>query len=217
MARARKKSVRKRTYHHGDLRAALVEAGLAIVEREGVAGVSLRAVARRANVSHAAPYHHFASKAELLAAIAAAGFDRLVTTIDRVAGEMTLRSHLDGLRAVGSGYLRFGLENPGVFRLMFRPELTQPAKHDVLRLAETRAFGKLLETVTGAQQAGELPGRDPRPIAAACWSTMHGLAVLHADQVLGETPLSDVPIESLVQYVVEFATVGAIHTTGPEE
>lgn len=113
--------------------------------------------------------------------------------------------------------LHLAERNAGVFRLMFRPELTQPAKHEVLRQAESRAFGKLLETVAGAQQAGELPGRDPRPIAAACWSTMHSLAVLHADQVLGETPLADVPIESLVQYVVEFATVGAIHTTGPAE
>jgi AcrR family transcriptional regulator len=202
----------KKTYHHGDLRPALIEAGLAIVEGEGIAAVSLRAVARRAAVSHSAPYHHFASKSELLAAIAAAGFDRMVAAIDAAAGEMSLRSHLDALRAVGTGYLRFALGCPGVFRLMFRPELTKPAKHAVLAEAETRAFGKLLETVVACQRGGELPGSDPRPIAAACWSTMHGLAVLHTDQVLSETPLGQMPIEALIGYVVEFATVGAIHT-----
>lgn len=206
----------KKTYHHGALRGALIEAGVAIVERAGVEALSLRAVARGAGVSHSAPYHHFATKSELLAAVAAAGFDRLVRTIDEVAAEATLRCHLDGLRAVGTGYLRFALSHPGVFRLMFRPELTRPADHPVLLEAEARAFGKLLAMIVACQSAGELPGKDPLPLAAACWSTVHGLAVLHVEQVLGETPLGQMPIADLARYAVEAVTAGVIYTPPPQ-
>jgi AcrR family transcriptional regulator len=140
----------RKSYHHGDLAAALVQAGLTLVEEEGIEAVSLRAVARRAAVSHSAPYHHFATKAELLAAIAAAGFDRMV--------------------------------------------------------------GTLLSTIVACQQAKQLPATDPRLMAAVCWSTVHGLAVLHVEQVLSETPLGELPVEQLVRYVVEAATVAPIHT-----
>jgi AcrR family transcriptional regulator len=201
-----------KSYHHGDLRNALIEAGLAIVEQEGIEEVSLRAVARRASVSHSAPYHHFDTKAELLAAIAAAGFDRLVASIQQVAAESPLRCALDGLRAVGTGYLRFALAQPGVFRLMFRPELTRPADHPTLREAEARAFGTLLTTIVTCQKAGELPATDPRLLAAACWSTVHGLAVLHVEQVLRETPLGQLPIEDLARVVVEAATTAVVHS-----
>lgn len=202
----------RKSYHHGDLAAALVHAGLTLVEEEGIEAVSLRAVARRAAVSHSAPYHHFATKAELLAAIAAAGFDRMVATIGKVATEMQMQSPLDGLRAVGTGYLRFALGNPGVFRLMFRPELTRPSEHPVLVEAEARAFGTLLSTIVACQQANQLPATDPRLMAAVCWSTVHGLAVLHVEQVLSETPLGKLPVEQLVRYVVEAATMAPIHT-----
>jgi AcrR family transcriptional regulator len=205
----------KTTYHHGDLRAALIEAGLKIVERAGVEALSLRAVAREAAVSHSAPYHHFATKSELLAAVAAAGFDRLVGAIDEVAAAAMPTCQLDGLRAVGTGYLKFALSHPGVFRLMFRPELTRPADHGVLLEAEARAFGKLLATIVACQAAGELPGKNPLPLAAACWSTVHGLAVLHVEQVLGETPLGAMPITDLARYAVEAVTAGVIHTPPP--
>jgi AcrR family transcriptional regulator len=205
----------KKSYHHGDLAAALVQAGLTLVEEQGIEAVSLRAVARLAAVSHSAPYHHFATKAELLAAIAAAGFDRMVATIGKVADERKAQSPLDGLRAVGTGYLRFALANPGVFRLMFRPELTRPSEHPVLGEAEARAFGTLLSTIIGCQQGGQLPATDPRLMAAVCWSTVHGLAVLHVEQVLGETPLGELRVEELARYVVEAATMAPIHTPPP--
>lgn len=136
----------------------------------------------------------------------------MVATIGKVATEMQMQSPLDGLRAVGTGYLRFALGNPGVFRLMFRPELTRPSEHPVLVEAEARAFGTLLSTIVACQQANQLPATDPRLMAAVCWSTVHGLAVLHVEQVLSETPLGKLPIEQLVRYVVEAATMAPIHT-----
>jgi AcrR family transcriptional regulator len=201
---ARRRS-RKAAYHHGDLQRALVDAGLAIVRRQGVEALSLRAVARKVKVSHSAPYHHFGGKAELLAAVAAAGFDLLVETIGQTAAAAMPKCALDGLRAVGAGYLGFALRDPAVFRLMFRPELTQPAEHPVLLEAEARAFGKLIEALMMCQSTGELPGKDPMPLAAICWSTVHGLAMLHVEQVLRETPLVAIPIEELAQLVNEAA------------
>jgi AcrR family transcriptional regulator len=207
-AAATAKGPAKAAYHHGDLRRALVAAGLEIVNSSGVEALSLRAVARRAKVSHSAPYHHFHDKAELLAAVAAAGFEQLVAAIDAQAAADGVKTPLDGLRAVGRGYLRFALENPAIFRLMFRPEMTRPAEHPVLLEAEALAFGKLLQTIVLCQQMGELPGQDPLPPSAACWSICHGLAMLQVEQVLKETPLGGVPFATLVHTVVETVIAG---------
>lgn len=197
-----------RDYHHGDLRRALVAAGLEILERDGVEGLSLRAVARQVQVSHNAPYHHFADKAELLAAVAAAGFDALSESIAHQVAAAQAGNLLDGLRGVGRGYLQFAAARPAVFRLMFRPELTRPAEHPLLKEAEARAFGLLVSQVAGCQQSGELPGADPLPPAAMCWSMVHGLAVLRVEQVLDETPLGDLPFEQLAAMAVEAAIRG---------
>ncbi|MCI0685357.1 MAG: TetR/AcrR family transcriptional regulator [Gemmataceae bacterium] len=212
----RAKSRRKRAYHHGDLRTALIDAGLDLVARRGVQALSLRAVARHAQVSHAAPYHHFADKAELLAAVAAAGFDRMVAAIAQATVDHPPRSALEGLRAVGVGYLRFAFTHPAIFRLMFRPELTRPAAHPVLQNAEARAFGTLLTAIRAAQRAGELPGNDPAVPATFAWSTVHGLAVLHVDQVLRETPLGAVPIQELADAVVQLSIAGLQAAPRPE-
>lgn len=206
-----------RAYHHGDLRRALIDAGLELVEKRGVEALSLRAVARRAQVSHSAPYHHFADKADLLAAVAGAGFDRMVAAIAQDVAEHPPRTALDGLRSVGRGYLAFAFAHPAIFRLMFRPELTRPARHPTLKEAETRAFGVLLQTIQTCQKTGELPRGDPLPLAAFCWSTVHGLAMLHVEQVLQETPLGDIPIERLAQAIIaiDIAGLQAFHTNRP--
>jgi AcrR family transcriptional regulator len=194
---------KKPPYHHGDLEQALIDAGLAIVERGGVEALSLRAVARSANVSHAAPYHHFKSKAALLAAVAAAGFDRMLATIGDLAAERQAAEPLDRLRAVGRGYVTFAVTQPSVFRLMFRPELTQPSRHPRLQEAEARAFGTLLEAILALQQSGQVPGRDPRRPAAFAWSCVHGLATLHLDGVFAETPVCEVPFAELAESINE--------------
>lgn len=195
-------------YHHGHLRDALIEAGLAIVEDEGVDAVSLRAVARRANVSHSAPYHHFASKAELLAALAAAGFDRLVLAIQQEIAKAQAEDPINQLRAIGRAYMHFAARNPSVFSLMFRPELTKPADHPLLQEAEARAFGTLMQTITLCQQANQLPASDPFQLAVCAWSSVHGLATLQVEQVLNETPLGSYAWKKLVETVNEFVIAG---------
>jgi AcrR family transcriptional regulator len=192
-----------RAYHHGDLERALIEAGLSIVERDGVEALSLRAAARWAKVSHAAPYHHFRDKSELLAAVAAAGFDQMVAAIGQEATRARAGDALDRLRAVGRGYVLFAVTHPSVFRLMFRPELTRPSDHGRLQEAEAAAFGTLIEAIVASQRAGQLGGRDPLPLAAYAWSTVHGLAMLHIDNVFGETPLGQLSFDKLAQQLNE--------------
>lgn len=203
------KRVRKRrSYHHGDLESALVRSGLAIVERRGVEALSLRSVARHAGVSHSAPYHHFADKSALLAAVAAAGFDQMVAVIQEQSLLVRADDPVDRLRAVGDGYVRFAIGRPSVFRLMFRPELTMPGRHPRLREAEARAFAALMQTIVAMQQIGAIGGADPRPPAAFAWSTVHGLALLHIDAVFAETPVGSVPFDALANEINEAIVSG---------
>jgi len=149
------------TYHHGDLRAALLRAGSKILEKDGVAGLSLREAARRAGVSHNAPYRHFPDRDALLAALAAEGFALL---------ENEMRGL--GARAMGEVYIRFALQHPQRFRLMFGGMI--PAeKYDVLRLSGQATYQSLVNAFKDLPQ--------PERAAAAAWSLMHGLAHLLLD------------------------------------
>ncbi len=199
---------KKPAYHHGNLRAELINAGLAIVEEEGVDTVSLRAVARRAKVSHSAPYHHFSNKAELLAALAAAGFERMVAEIRLEMERIAPASPIDQLRALGRTYMNFAAANPSVFRMMFRPELTQPSQHPVLQGAEARAFSTLMEIIVACQQQNQLPAGDPFALAVCAWSSVHGLSTLRVEQVLQETPLGAYDWNQIVNVINEFVVLG---------
>jgi AcrR family transcriptional regulator len=197
-----------RAYHHGNLRPALIGAGMQILEREGVDGVSLRAVARQARVSHSAPYHHFANKAALLAALAAAGFDRLLEAFGEEATQSGTNDPWERLRATGRAYVLFAMRHPSVFRLMFRPELTRPIDHPMLQEAEARAFGGLVETIVACQQLQRLPDSDSMQLAAFAWSTVHGLATLFVDQVLNETPLAALPLQKILPSLIDRCMAG---------
>ena len=110
------------SYHHGDLRNALVNIGVAMLAEEGVEALSLRGLARRAGVSHNAPYQHFADKDALLAAIAEQGFGLLADAIESSQTDAGTDSFRERLIAAGQGYVRFAIEHPHHFRLMFGPQ-----------------------------------------------------------------------------------------------
>jgi AcrR family transcriptional regulator len=201
----------RRGYHHGNLREALIDAGLNIVAEEGVDAISLRAVARRAKVSHSAPYHHFAGKAELLAALAAAGFDRMVAAIQSGMEQVRAQEPLERLRTIGRSYVAFAAENPSVFRLMFRPELTKPSEHPLLREAEARAFGTLMQTIGECLAKGQLPSSSgPFLLAACAWSSVHGLATLKVERLLDETPLGSLGWNEVAEHVNNFIVAGML-------
>jgi AcrR family transcriptional regulator len=162
----------KKTYHHGDLRSALIASATELISEHGVAGLSLRECARRAGVSHAAPYRHFADKNALLVAIARDGFTALEAVgREAMAGIDDPRDRLD---AYAVAYVRFAIEHTVVFRLMFTSEF----EHDGTEPVDRGAFDLLV--ASAATVVG--PAVDGRLAAAASWALPHGLAMLILDR-----------------------------------
>lgn len=168
-------------YHHGDLRRALIDTALAMVTEEGAWNFTLREVARRAGVSHAAPYNHFEDKSMLLAEVAALGFQALRQTVEAAARRQP-RSARQAFAGIAAAYVRFGVEHPAHYRLMFGAELADKARQPSLRPAGDAAFAVLTGVLERGQAAGQIR-RDPvRDQALAAWSLVHGLTILFIDQ-----------------------------------
>jgi AcrR family transcriptional regulator len=173
-----------RPYHHGDLRAALVRAGLAILAEEGAQALTLRAAARRAGVSHNAPYRHFADKEALLAAIAEEGFVELGARLEEARARV---SGLPGsaraqLEETGWAYVRFALTHPDHVRVMFGSLVADQGRYPGLRAAGARAFDVLVQIIRAGQAAGAVIAGEPRQVAFAAWGMVHGLALLLIDR-----------------------------------
>ncbi len=164
-------------YHHGDLRRALLDAALAVLTEADARALTLREVARRAGVTHAAPYRHFTDKEALLAAVAEEGF-RTLTEVMREEMGRAGPDEVERLEALGVGYVRFALAHPAHFEVMFGPELPWREEPCALQDAADNTFGLLLASVQASQAAGKLRGDQPLPFALLCWSTVHGLATL---------------------------------------
>lgn len=167
------------SYHHGALRDALLAACLRLIETEGIGAVSLRRVAREAGVSSGAPYHHFADRAALLAALSTEGFRLLAA--DLTTARRTAPTPVAALTALGGAYVRFAIRRPGYFRLMFRPELSQPEKHPDTRVAGEAAFDVLTDAVADCVAAGDLDSEHAETVAITVWALGHGTASLWLD------------------------------------
>ena len=159
-----------RPYHHGDLRRTLLAAAAEAIAESGPAALSLRDLARRTGVSHAAPAHHFGDKAGLLTALAAEGFDRLADELER--------SRADGGGVLDSGvaYVRFAVAHRAHFAVMFQPDLLNTDDPE-LSVAEDRASAALRDAVATVSEA-ERGGADPRIAGLSAWSIVHGFATL---------------------------------------
>ncbi|WP_224366455.1 TetR/AcrR family transcriptional regulator [Hyalangium versicolor] len=172
----------KARYHHGDLRRALIDASLALISEEGFSALTLREVARRAGVTHAAPYRHFADKEALLAAVAEEGFRSMAAQMRERMDRET--DPAERLIACGVAYVLFAVQNPSHFRVMFGPHFARPAEHESMSTEGGHGFGLLLQCLTEGQQAGVLRSGDTLLLAMASWSLVHGLASLLVDGVL---------------------------------
>jgi len=160
----------KRPYHHGDLRNALLDAARSILEEESLSALSLRAVARRAGVSHAAPYRHFPNHEALLVELASEGFSELKAEIVEATG--TVGAEPDRIAAVGAAYMRFVARRPALARLMFGPQLPN-----------REAFPSLAEAADGI---GDEIGKalHDSALGLAVWAAVHGLAMLVLENVI---------------------------------
>jgi AcrR family transcriptional regulator len=198
----------ERAYHHGDLRRAIVKAALNILRETQSLEFSLRELARRAGVSHNAPYKHFADKRELLAAVSAAGFEVLAKRMSsEIAGVASPREQLFAmLRA----YVDHGVENPALYSLMFGGYLTGPDRsRPAIELAEAEKIKALLTSVIVAGGLGRaIPhtGHNERKLTGAilaCWSLVHGLTLLLADGLVGPKTKSGGLADRLMQGMLE--------------
>lgn len=156
-------------YHHGDLPTALVRAAVELLEENGAAELSLRAAARRAGVSTAAPYRHFADRDALLSAVAAVGFRDLAADLVAASANPTTA---EDFTDIAVAYIRFALNRPGLFRAMFA-EPCDPDSPE--RLAATTAIHDYVQSIV--RQA--FPGADEEALSIALWSMVHGMAFLH--------------------------------------
>ena len=175
-------------YHHGNLRQALLEAALVILEQQGEDGLCLRDLARAVGVSPAAPYRHFDSRAALLEALAVTGFQRFAARMEAVAA----CGPDDPMAAMGKTYVVFALQNANLFRLMFSPQLKKDSRPG-LRMAADAAFDTLRHLVGGDLDKGRIR-------ALAAWAKVHGLAVLLLDGQIAMRSGEDT--EALVEEII---------------
>lgn len=189
----------KRTYHHGDLRRALLDAAWRLVAEKGLAALTLREVARAAGVSHAAPYHHFPTRTALLDALAEEGFAGL----DRAMAEAQAGPAAGGpaevgqtprpvdgadvMVRIGRAYVDFACAHPEQLQVMFRPRHHESEGPPPPALAEigAQAYGHLADGVRVCQAQGLAPAGDPNELALSAWSLVHGFASLWSQGQLG--------------------------------
>jgi AcrR family transcriptional regulator len=172
----------------------------------GPASVTLREVARRAGVSQAAPYHHFADKAALLAGVADEGFRRF-DAHQAAALAQASADPVERLAELGVSYLRFAIDAPHYFQVMFRPSLVETTRSADFDALSGRAFERLLTATTEARRARGQHDADPYPAALAMWAIPHGLAGLYLEQD-GHAGMAPALLERLVRDASE-ALAGA--------
>ena len=200
-----------RPYHHGDLRRAIVAAALEILSETQSHDFSLRELARRAGVSHNAPYKHFVEKRDLLAAVSAAGFEALTKRMNVEAAKAS--QPRAQLFAVLRAYIRYGVENPALYRLMFGGYLSGPddGRPAIERAAAETARALLAGLIRDGALGKAIPDtpRNERKLAGAilaCWSLVHGLTQLIADGLVGPDKKSDELCETLLQGMLDGLT-----------
>ncbi len=180
-------------YHHGDLRNALVAAGVEMVATEGEQGLSMRKLAKRAGVSHNAPYMHFTDKEALLAAIAEEGF-HLLTDAVQAAVAAAGNDWYEQLLAGSQAYVHFALDYPSHFRMMFRAYEVE--SYPALAAASSGALETLRALVEAGQRSQVVINGDSKQLATMTWSLLHGIATILAVQkmppdVMGERTSSE--------------------------
>lgn len=205
-------TARKRatSYHHGDLRAALLAATEALVRSEGIRAVTLRDVAKRAGVSEAAPYHHFTNKSDLLLATAANGYRLLAKALATAAGGITdARAQLV---EIGGGYVAFALDEPGYFRLLFGAHINEMIQQSLPSIEEAQQAGRSaaawLSDGVARFVADTAATVEPVALQRVFWAQVHGLAWLIVEDEIHPSPTRAEAID-LARQGVELVLAGA--------
>src|SRR5215469_8159593 len=189
--------MKPKPYHHGNLREALLKAALRLISEVGPTAFTLREVARRAGVSHNAPYRHFRDRDELMAAVSTQGYAELKQAM--LDADKQERDALARLKAAGLAYVKFALRRPEHFTVMFDAPSSKPSeklcfnpskmkiKYPEAAEAAEQSFRTLMNFVLACQQEGVLPAGDTKALALLAWSMVHGIAKL---AITGRFPFS---------------------------
>jgi AcrR family transcriptional regulator len=177
-----------KTYHHGDLKNALIQAGIEILAEEGVKGLILRRVAKRAGVSHTAPYAHFADKQALVAAISTEGYKGLYEKF-KLIHQKHHEDPLKKLVEVAWGYIQFAVNDPAHFKITFSGVIEKEKDYPAFVQISQLSFQYIIETVAACQNSGYVRQGPTDLIAVNLWGAIHGLATLLIEDQLSSSVL----------------------------
>lgn len=192
----------QKSYHHGDLKNALIGAGVAILSEEGLEGLSLRKVAQRAGVSHNAPYSHFADKQSLIAAISTEGFQQLYESLD-AAITANLKKPRKQLLQAALAYARFALEHRDTFKIMFSGVLEKEKEYPAFVEISQKTFRRVVDIVRACQKAGLLKSKSAELTAVAVWGQVHGIVSLALEGQISHTILDRHKVQDIVSFAIE--------------
>lgn len=187
-------------YHHGNLRETLVKAAIPLLAEHGIAGLSLREVARKVGVGHAAPYRHFGNKNDLVEAIAAVGYRKLKRGCE-LAEKKFPADPQQQLLDSGMRYLLFAAENPEIANIMFSGYLSLDNCGEELAIAADEALNSLIGIIGNGQRAGIYGDYESFDLTLAAWSMVHGLSMLIVSGMLNEVATSKKKIRLLGENV----------------
>lgn len=191
----------RKTYHHGDLKNALIQAGVEILSKDGIEALSLRKVAQRAGVSHNAPYSHFPDKQSLIAAISTEGFKQLYDELDAV-----ITSHMhDPKQQLQEGawtYVQFAMNHADTFKIMFSGVLEKEKDYPAFVEISQKTFQRVVDVTRACQQAGILQASSPEMMAVAVWGQVHGIVSLLLEGQISHTVLEKTDLRQLVLFSI---------------
>lgn len=194
-------------YHHGNLRRVLIDAALEIISEQGSDDVSLRQIAKRANVSHAAPYRHFKDKTAILAAVAKEGFEMMLRqTEERIA--RSRGDELEHFAICGLSYIDFALNYPSHYRVMFGTRTENSYYCDAFTPESMPSFQLLCDKIRICREKGLLKNGDIREMTLAAWSIVHGFAMLRIDHHLPDRGMDAKQFNDLKRAVVTTLYLG---------
>jgi len=194
-------------YHHGDLKNALIQAGVKILAKEGVGGLSLRKVAKKAGVSHSAPYAHFPDKQSLIAAISTEGFKQLYTELDAAVSPYAndpRRQLAEGIWA----YVQFAMNNTDTFNIMFSDVLEKEKDYPAYVESSRKTFERVVGIVKACQDAGVLRPAPAEIMAVSVWGQLHGIISLVLEGQVSHAVLDRFSIREIVTFAMDQMTLG---------
>ncbi len=191
----------KKSYHHGDLKNALIQAGVEILAKDGVGSLSLRKVAQRAGVSHAAPYAHFVDKQALIAAISTDGFRRLYEQLNTVAEQFQAEPRQQ-LTETAWAYVQFAQTFPDQFKVMFSGILEKEKEYPDFVEASHKNLELMVTIVEANQAAGTLHPGPAQAVAISVWSLVHGFVQLHLEGQIPHTLLEQATLRDALLFAL---------------